>query len=102
MLGKLQRAHPTWRGHFAPAYLVGSLCLGHIYSLSMVATYSFQLDDCWYRGKVVGQRDKLVDVFFVDFGNTDRVDDINVLALPQEFGDLPIQVIFHDLRFSTT
>ena len=24
MLGKLQRAHPTLRGHFAPAYLVGS------------------------------------------------------------------------------
>ena len=23
MLGKLQRAHPTLRGHFAPAYLVG-------------------------------------------------------------------------------
>ena len=24
MLGKLQRAHPTLRGHFAPAYLVDS------------------------------------------------------------------------------
>ena len=24
MLGKLQRANPTLRGHFAPAYLVGS------------------------------------------------------------------------------
>ena len=24
MLGMLQRAHPTLRGHFAPAYLVGS------------------------------------------------------------------------------
>ena len=24
MLGKLQRAHPTLCGHFAPAYLVGS------------------------------------------------------------------------------
>ena len=24
MLGKLQRAHPTLRGNFAPAYLVGS------------------------------------------------------------------------------
>ena len=24
MLGKLQRAHPTLRGHFPPAYLVGS------------------------------------------------------------------------------
>ena len=24
MLQKLQRAHPTLRGHFAPAYIVGS------------------------------------------------------------------------------
>ena len=24
MLGKLQRAHPTFHSHFAPAYLVGS------------------------------------------------------------------------------
>ena len=24
ILGKLQSAHPTFRGHFAPAYLVGS------------------------------------------------------------------------------
>ena len=24
MLGKLQRAHPNWHGHFAPDYLVGS------------------------------------------------------------------------------
>ena len=24
MLGKLQRAHPTLPGHFAPAYFVGS------------------------------------------------------------------------------
>ena len=27
MLGKLQRAHPTLRGDFAPAYLVGSKML---------------------------------------------------------------------------
>jgi len=53
----------------------------------------YSLDDCWYRGKVVGQRDKLVDIYFVDFGNTDKVDDINVLALPQEFGRLPVQAI---------
>ena len=28
MLGKLQRAHPTLHGYFAPAYLVGSNMLG--------------------------------------------------------------------------
>ena len=38
MLGKLQRAHPTLRGHFVPAYLIESDKLReyHIYSLSMV------------------------------------------------------------------
>ena len=59
-----------------------------------------QLDDCWYRGKVVGQRDKLVDIYFVDFGNTDKVDDINVLALPQEFGRLPVQVKFDIIQYA--
>ena len=40
MLGKLQRAHSTLRGHFAPAYLVGSNMLrAYIYSLSMGISY---------------------------------------------------------------
>ena len=40
MLGKLQRAHPTLHGHFAPAYLVESNMLGHIYSLSMILRHN--------------------------------------------------------------
>ena len=39
-----------------------------------------------------GQRGKMVEVYFVDFGNTDRVDAIDVLALPAEFGGLETQV----------
>lgn len=45
-------------------------------------------DGCWYRGKVLSQRGKLVDVYFVDFGNTDKVDASDVLALPSEFGEV--------------
>ena len=48
MLGNLQRAQPTWRGHFAPAYLVGSNM--HIYSLSMV--YAKGSEEC-YQGSLI-------------------------------------------------
>ena len=47
----------------------------------------FLQDGCWYRGKVLSQRGKLVEVYFVDFGNTDKVDASDVLALPSEFGE---------------
>ena len=50
-------------------------------------------DNCWYRGKVVGQRGKLVDVYFVDFGNTEKVDSTDVLALPVDFGGLETQAM---------
>ena len=42
MLGKLQRAHPNLRGHFAPAYLAGS---------NMLRAYLFFIygvDNCMY------------------------------------------------------
>ena len=42
ILGKLQRAHPTLRGHFAPAYLAGS---------NMLRAYLFFIygvDNCMY------------------------------------------------------
>ena len=37
----------------------------------------------------------MVEVYFVDFGNTDKVDAIDVLALPAEFGGLETQVRFY-------
>ena len=42
MLGKLQRAHPTLCGHFAPAYLVGSNML-RAYLLFIYGYCSLQL-----------------------------------------------------------
>ena len=47
MFGKLQRAHPTLRGHFAPAYLVEVICLRHIYSLSMYLAHKTLKKTCW-------------------------------------------------------
>jgi hypothetical protein len=41
---------------------------------------------------VESQKGKSVEVFFVDFGNTDRVDSLNVVGLPAEFGALQVQV----------
>ena len=40
MLGKLQKAHPTLRGHFAPAYLVGSNML-RAYLFFIYGIYTF-------------------------------------------------------------
>ena len=40
MFGKLQRAHHTLRGHFAPAYLVGSNKL-RAYLFSIYGTFAF-------------------------------------------------------------
>ena len=44
MLGKLQRAHPTLPGHFAPAYLVGSNMLrAYLFFSEYFGEYTVQL-----------------------------------------------------------
>jgi len=50
-------------------------------------------DNCWYRGKAIGQRGKIVEVYFVDFGNTEKLDARDVLALPSEFGEIETQAV---------
>ena len=51
MLEKLQRAHPTLRGHFAPAYLVGSNMLRayplFIYGLQGSLKFNFYEKSLW-------------------------------------------------------
>lgn len=69
----------------------GEITNGGYCSRGTILTATVQ-DNCWYRGKAVGQRGKLVEVYFVDFGNTDKVDTTDVLALPAEFGGLETQV----------
>ena len=44
MLGKLQRAHPTLRGHLAPAYIVGSNML-RAYQLFIYASNTRNKND---------------------------------------------------------
>ena len=41
--------------------------------------------------QVESQKGKSVEVFFVDFGNTDKVDSIDVVGLPAELGTLETQ-----------
>ena len=53
MLGKLQRAHPTLHGHFAPAYLVGSNMLRaylfFIYVWELQTSKKYQGRDNWIK-----------------------------------------------------
>ena len=59
MLGKLQRAHPTLRGHFAPAYLVGNNILRaylfYIYEPDTKLSTSYQE----FHGKIASWRERV-------------------------------------------
>ena len=58
----------------------GSLCLTR-----------FSVDKCWYRSKIVGGNEEQVEVFFVDYGNTEWKSVHDLYQLPQEFWDVPPQ-----------
>ena len=46
MLRKLQRAHPTLRGHFAPAYLAGSN-MAYLFFIYAYLTFINIFGACW-------------------------------------------------------
>ena len=52
-------------------------------------------DGCWYRGQVGrgGGQGATLEVYFVDFGNTERVGREEVRGLPQELGVLEAQAV---------
>ena len=51
-------------------------------------------DNCWYRGQVTGVKNRQkMEVFFVDFGNTERVDREDLGLLPPEFCHLDCQAV---------
>ncbi|KII74149.1 Tudor domain-containing protein 1 [Thelohanellus kitauei] len=57
-------------------------------------------DNEWYRGIVqsIGmdgrdRRKKFIQVLFVDYGNTEKIESIDVFPLEQKFAELPIQLI---------
>ena len=51
-------------------------------------------DNCWYRGQVTGVKNRQkMEVFFVDFGNTEQVDREDLGLLPPEFCQLDCQAV---------
>jgi len=50
-------------------------------------------DDCWYRGQVINTKGGKMEIFFVDFGNTEKVGQGNVTGLPAEFGQMECQAL---------
>ena len=54
-------------------------------------------DGCWYRGQVVKAGNQgsggAIEIFFVDFGNTEKVDRDQIVGLPFEFGQLETQAM---------
>jgi len=48
-------------------------------------------NDEWYRGRVNFQKGNSVEVFFVDYGNVDKVPFSDVASLPEEFAELEVQ-----------
>ena len=50
-------------------------------------------DGCWYRGEVVSIKQNKMEIFFVDFGNTEKVDKEDLAVLPTEFCNLQCQAV---------
>eukprot|EP00092_Neocalanus_flemingeri_P005677 GFUD01006115.1.p1 GENE.GFUD01006115.1~~GFUD01006115.1.p1 ORF type:complete len:1336 (-),score=537.20 GFUD01006115.1:224-4036(-) len=50
-------------------------------------------DNCWYRGQVVNNKGGKMEIFFVDFGNTEKVEQGDVTGLPAEFGQMDCQAV---------
>ena len=77
-------SHATKSGEMASVGGVGSLKMGEL--VAAKSTY----DEKWYRARVKrvtgGGGEKMVQVFYVDYGNTESVPAKNVTGLPSQFG----------------
>uniref|UniRef100_A0A803JA64 Tudor domain-containing 6 n=1 Tax=Xenopus tropicalis TaxID=8364 RepID=A0A803JA64_XENTR len=51
-------------------------------------------DDRFYRAEIVAIKGKMVEVYFIDHGNTELVDWYNVKKLPAELGEMPGLAIY--------
>ena len=50
-------------------------------------------DGCWYRGQLLAVKQNKMEIFFVDFGNTERIDKDGLAVLPAEFCQLQCQAV---------
>ena len=50
-------------------------------------------DGCWYRGQLLAVKLNKMEIFFVDFGNTEKIDKDCLAVLPAEFCQLQCQAV---------
>lgn len=54
----------------------------------------FSIDNKWYRGEIVAKlEDQIYDVYFVDFGDQDKVEEKHIFELRTDFLSLRVQAI---------
>lgn len=69
--------------------------------LGSVCCAQFSDDNSWYRSIVTAiPDDQHVEVQFIDYGNSDKVERSNVMVLKEEFMDIPVQAIKCSLEVS--
>lgn len=49
--------------------------------------------DSWYRARITALSDKYIQVFFVDFGNTEKVQYTEIREITDLVRSLPVQVL---------
>lgn len=64
-----------------------------LYAEGELIAAKFSVDNQWYRARVVNTAEDLVQVFYVDYGNTDIVTEDRTNALLPEFLHLPFQAV---------
>ncbi|ESO89711.1 hypothetical protein LOTGIDRAFT_124728 [Lottia gigantea] len=69
------------------SYTMGEVSIG-----DMVAA-PFEHDNAWYRAKVIGIHDDKVDLYFVDFGDSEYTDYIYVVYFRPDFLSLKFQAV---------
>ena len=89
-----RRQFEDMMGHLQEVMRQGGQVVGGKVSPGQVVAARWTHDNCWYRGQVTGgAKQGKVEVFFVDFGNTERLDREDLGVLPQEFCNLDCQAV---------
>ena len=90
---RARRQFEDMMGHLQEVMRSGGQVAGKV-SPGQVVAARWTHDNCWYRGQVMGSvKQGKVEVFFVDFGNTERLDREDLGVLPPEFCNLDCQAV---------